>query len=302
MQKLTADTFHGFIPAIVTPFDARGEILADEFSALVDWLIGCGATAIAVAGDNGESWSLDVAERARLTRLAVDRAAGRVPVVTGVSAPSTAQTVRYAKAVVDAGARGLLVLPQTYVLKATRRELLQRFEGLAKAVDAPICLYNSPRRAGIELSPDDIGALLDVAPIIAIKESHRDFFHLSHVLHRFRDRISVLVGPCHYIFPGLALGAKGFIATGPELLGPLAGRLVEIGRQKPGPELAELHHKLTVVYQTLMGIGTWPAALKAALNLIGQPAGVPRDPVMPLEGGDLDRLRKSLGELGLLPR
>jgi 4-hydroxy-tetrahydrodipicolinate synthase len=302
MQSLTAQMLHGFIPAIVTPFDARGEILGREFSAMVDWLIRCGATAIAVAGDNGESWSLDIAERVHLTRLAVDRAAGRVPIVTGVSAPSAAQTVRYAQSVVDAGAHGLLVLPQTYVLKATRRELLKRFEALAAAVDAPICLYNSPRRTGIELSPDDIGALLDVAPIIAIKESHRDFFHLSHVLHRFRDRISVLVGPCHYIFPGIALGANGFIATGPELLGPVAGRLIEIGRQKPGPELADLHHRLTVIYQTLMSVGTWPSAFKAALNLIGQPAGVPRDPVMALEGADLDRLRKVLAEFGLLSR
>ena len=298
MGRLTAETFRGFIPAIVTPFDTKGAIREDDFGAIVDWLIRCGATAIAVAGDNGESWALDIAERVRLTRIAVDRAGGRVPVVTGVSAPSAVQTVRYAHAVKDAGAAGVLAMPQTYVLKASRRELLARFEALA-AVDIPIVLYNSPRRTSIDLTPDDIGAMLDVAPIIAIKESNRDFFHLSHVLHRFRDRMSVLVGPCHYIFPGIALGAKGFIATGPEMLGPVAGRLVEIGRKSPGPELAELHHKLTVVYQTLMGIGTWPAALKAALNLIGQPAGVPRDPVMPLEGADLDRLRKVLDDLGL---
>ncbi len=189
--RLTPATIGGFIPAVVTPFDRQGAILESDFAELVDWSIGCGATAIAVAGDNGESWGLDLAERSRLTRLAVDAAAGRVPVVTGVTAPSAAQTIRYARAVVEAGADGVLAMPQTYVLKATRAELLRRFETLAGAVDTPIILYNSPRRAGIDMSPDDVAALLDVAPIVAIKESNRDFFHHTHLIERLRDRIAV---------------------------------------------------------------------------------------------------------------
>jgi 4-hydroxy-tetrahydrodipicolinate synthase len=300
MTRLAAKDFGGFVPAVVTPFTPKGEIMEDAFVELVNWLIGIGATAIAVAGDNGESWALSLEERQRLTELAVARAKGRVPVVTGVSAPSAAQTVRYASAVTDAGAAGLLVLPQTYVLKATRQELLRRMETLAREVDTPIVLYNSPRRSGIELTPDDVEAMLGVAPIIAVKEASRDFFHHTHLIERLRDRISVLVGPCHYIFPGLALGAKGFIATGPELLGRDAGRLVEIGARAPGPEMRALHNKLTAVYQLLMGTGTWPSALKAALNLLGQPAGVPREPVLPLEPQDLERVRRTLGELGLL--
>ena len=111
--------------------------------------------------------------------------------------------------------------------------------------------------------------------------------------------ISILVGPCHFILPGIALGAKGFISTGPEFLGRDAGRLVQIGQSKPTAEYAALHYKLTVVYQLLMGTGTWPAAFKAALNLIGQPAGIPRDPVLPLAGDALDKIRRALDELGI---
>lgn len=301
MGRLSTDTIGGFIPAVVTPFDDRGVIVEANFVALVEWLINCGATAIAVAGDNGESWNLDAAERARLTRVAVDTAAGRVPIVTGVSAPSAAQTVRYAQEVTDAGASGLLVMPQTYVLKSTREELLKRFETLAHAVDTPVILYNSPRRTGIDLSPADVEALLDVAPIIAIKDSNRDFFHHTHMLEKLRQRIAILIGPCHYIFPGIALGAKGFIATGPELLGSDAGRLTALAKQAPGGEMQAYHYKLTVIYQALMGLGTWPSAFKAALSLIGQPAGLPRDPVLPLAGAELDKLRRTMDELGLLP-
>lgn len=302
MATLDRSTLKGFVPAIVTPFTAAGEIMTDAFSDLVGWLIDIGASGICVAGDNGESWTLDVEERGRLTRIAVDRAAGRVPVLTGCSAPGSAQTIRYARAAADAGAAGLLLLPQSYVLKASREELLRRAEALAKSVRLPIVAYNSPRRTGIDLSLDDLEALMGVAPIIGIKESNRDFFHHTHLLHRFRERLAIMVGPCHYIFPGLALGAAGFIATGPELLGHDAGRITELARQAPGAEQAMLHHRLTVLYQMMMGTGTWPAALKAALNLLGQPAGVPRDPVLPLPADQVETVRRTMTELGIAVR
>lgn len=298
-MRLDRSTLHGFVPAVVTPFAPDGTLLERDFVTLVDWLVELGANAICVAGDNGESWNLDLVERARLTRLAVDRAGGRVPVITGVSAPSADQTIRYAKAVVEAGAHGLLVLPQPYVLKATRDELLRRFEALARAVDAPVVLYNSPRRSGIDLTLDDIDAILGVAPVVGIKEASRDFFHHSHLIERFRGRMQIMVGPCHFVLPGLALGAHGFIASGPELLGADAARIVGLARAAPGPEYARIHHQLVAVYEMMMSLGTWPAALKAALNLQGLPAGVPREPVLALEGVPLEKLRKTLSRLGL---
>ncbi len=119
--------------------------MEDAFTAIVGWLIDCGAEGICVAGDNGESWTLDAGERGRLTELAVKRAAGRVPIITGATAPDSTQTIKFGRAAMEAGASGLLVMPQTYVLKASRPELLRRFEALGKAVDGRSS-YNS--RAG----------------------------------------------------------------------------------------------------------------------------------------------------------
>ncbi|MGG5822711.1 dihydrodipicolinate synthase family protein [Falsiroseomonas sp. HW251] len=300
MAKLTRETAVGPIPAVVTPFTEAGEIMDDAFRDVVERQIAIGAGGICVAGDNGESWTLDGAERGRLTRLAVEQARGRVPVIMGASAATAKATIAYARLAQEAGAAGLLVMPQPYVLKATRDELLRRFAALAAAVDLPIVAYNTPRRSGIDLTVDDIAAICDAAPVVAIKESSRDFFHHTHLLDRLRDRISVLTGPSHYILPCVALGARGFIATGPELLGTECAEIMALGAGAPCDEYRAMHRKLTVLYQLLMGTGTWPAALKAALNLLGWPAGVPRDPVLPLAGADLDRLRRTLAELGLL--
>ena len=217
------------------------------------------------------------------------------------SGSSAAQTIKYARAVVEAGASGLLVLPQPYVLKASRDELTRRFAALAHAVDTPIVAYNSPRRSGgIELTLDDLDAIMNVAPIVGIKEASRDFFHHTRLIERFRDRLSIMVGPCHFLIPALALGAHGYIASGPELLGPMAGKIIPLAQAAPSPELARVHYQLTAVYEMMMGTGTWPSALKAALNLLGQPAGVPREPVMPLAGADLEKVRKTLVTYGLL--
>jgi 4-hydroxy-tetrahydrodipicolinate synthase len=292
-------SLNGFVPAVVTPFGADGGIEPEAFLRIIDHMVGIGAGAICIAGDNGESWALGAAERGRLVRLAVDRLGGRVPVLAGCSAPTLHAAIDYARAAEENGAAALLSMPPTYVLKGSRDEIVRRFEQLGRACRLPIVAYNSPRRAGFGLGLEDIQAILDAAPVIGIKESSRDFFHHTHLIERFRDRLAVMVGPAHYIMPGLGLGASGFIATGPELLGPDAGRLVALSRAAPSAESARLHYRLTVLYEMLMATGTWPAALKAALTLIGLPAGIPRDPVSPATPQDMDRIRSVLDALGI---
>ncbi|WP_444996514.1 dihydrodipicolinate synthase family protein [Aliikangiella sp. IMCC44359] len=297
MSLINKNNLQGFVPAVVTPFAANGEIMYDAFEELVLWLVTLGAQGICVAADNGESWTLSVTERAALTQAALKVTQGRIPVFTGATATQNKVTIENAIAATEAGADGLLIMPQTYVLKASQAELTNRFEMISQASDLPIIIYNSPRRVGFSLGLDDLDAILNVANIIGIKESHRDFFHHTHLLEKFSERLSIMIGPCHYIFPGIALGAKGFIATGPELLGTQAGNLTELALGKPGIQQSQLHFKLTRIYEALMSVGTWPASFKAILNLIGQPAGVPRDPTLPLTTAESNRLRVLLDEL-----
>ena len=287
---MTPEDLHGFHPAVVTPFDGTGAIREDAFQECLDRLVAEGATGICIAGDNGESWALSAAERGRL--VAVAKARVSVPISCGCSAPTAAAALAAARAAAEAGADALLSMPPTYVLKGSRAEILKRFETLAD-VGLPIILYNSPRRQGYSLSVADMQAIRGVAPVIGLKESHRDFFHHTHVLRALATEISVMTGPCHYIYPSMPLGARGFIATGPEIVGD-AGGILGAG------DAAERHWRLTRVYEILMGTGTWPSALKAALGLKGWPAGVPRDPVLALTAAETEALRTALDPLGVL--
>ncbi|MGC1506738.1 MAG: dihydrodipicolinate synthase family protein [Sulfitobacter sp.] len=296
MQK---EDLHGYVPAIATPFDDRGAIMEDAFVDLFEFLLGRGATCICIAGDNGESWALTAQERGRLVRLAKDTAKGRVPVMMGISAPTIDATLAYARAAEENGADVLLSMPQTYVLKASEAELMARFDKVSAVTELPLVLYNSPRRMGFSLTIDQTERLLDNHNVIGIKESQRDFFHHTHLLHRLGHRMSVMTGPCHYILPAFALGAKGFIATGPEFTDLLPSDMAAVGAGAADDTYRKAHYQLTVLYEMLMGTGTWPASFKAALNLIGQPAGVPRDPVHPLAEGDIDKIKRTFDQLGI---
>ena len=291
----------GNIPAVVTPFDEAGRIDFEAFAHLVEWLLSRGVDGICVAGDNGESWSLSVDERRKLAEEASRVIDGLVPLVVGATATSNQESARHAVMAAEIGADAILLMPQTYVLKASQSELVARFALVAEAADIPIIFYNSPRRAGIDISMEQLAAVCDVAPVVGIKESSRDFFHTTHLLERFGQKIAVLMGPCHYILPGIALGAAGFIATGPELLpAESMRRVIPAGHERPSDESRKLHHQLTGIYEALMRLGTWPASLKAALELVGQPAGVPREPILPLDAEATARLRSALEDLEVL--
>ena len=289
----------GYVPAIVTPFDEKGEIMEDAFIDLFEFLLARGATCVCVAGDNGESWSLSADERGRLVRRAKDISRGRVPVMMGISAPTIDASLSYIKVAEENGADVLLSMPQTYVLKASEAELMARFDKVSAATKMPLVLYNSPRRMGFSLTIEQTETLLNNHNIIGIKESQRDFFYHTHLLKRLGDKMSVMTGPCHYIMPALGLGAKGFIATGPEFTDLLPSKMVSVGVGVPGEVYRKTHYQLTVLYELLMGTATWPASFKAALNLIGQPAGVPRDPVIPATDDDIDKIKRCFDNLGI---
>ena len=290
---------HGFVPAIVTPFSSTGEIMLDAFEEIFEFLIARGATTICIAGDNGESWALSASERGQLARLAKDKADGRVKIMMGISAPTIDASLAYVKAAEDSGVDVLLSMPQTYVLKANDREIMHRFDQISAASKLPLVLYNSPRRAGFSLSVDQIESLTNHHTVIGIKESERDFFHHTKLLARLGDKLSVMTGPCHFILPNFALGAAGFIATGPEFTDMLPSDMADAGRKEPGPVYRHAHNQLTALYEMLMGTATWPAGFKAALNLIGLPAGVPRDPVLAATQQDIDRIKKTFDQLGI---
>lgn len=284
--------------APVTPFGPTGGLMLDAFAEIIDWHLSCGVDGFLVGGDNGEAWALTPTELGQVVSTAVNRIKGRVPVFAGTSAITAAQTIYLSEVAAEARADGLCVTPQSYLLNATRAEVAGRYEAIAKAVPLPIMVYNNPARTGVNVTPEILAAICDVAPVVAVKEATGDFVHLTKIIEAFSDRIGVLTGAGQYIVPGLALGAAGYLSTVPELFGAGARRLMELDRLAAA-EKRDIHFRITRIFEVLMGTGTRPAAYKAAINMIGLPGGLPREPIEPLSPADEDKVRRVLTDCGV---
>ena len=302
----------GLVPAVVTPFSDQGDIMFDAFDEIIQWHMSWGATGFLVAGDNGEQWALNEGELSRIAAAAMKATKGQAPVFVGCGAVTMAETVRRARAVAEGGATGVAVTQPFVVMNATDRELIARFEAVAKAVELPIMLFNTIQRSGFTVTHDVLESLLDVSPIVAIKQSNPNLAFVTESLHRFRDRLAIFVGNGTNMLAGRMLGSAGFISTGPDLLGEDIQRILNVETLSI-PDRLELQYRVHKIFNVMLanvpgvqsgmpGPATDPAPYKAALNMLGLPAGVPRDPVQPATKDVEDRVRGVLDELGIIER
>src|SRR5574340_456355 len=147
------DMTRGSLVAIVTPMAADGALDLSALRRLVDWHIAEGTNGIVVVGTTGESPTVTYGEHCTLIRVVVEQAAGRVPVIAGTGANSTAEASELTECAKRAGAQaGLSVVP--YYNKPTQEGLYQHYRKIAEAVDLPLILYNVPGRTVADLSND----------------------------------------------------------------------------------------------------------------------------------------------------
>lgn len=201
----------GVFPAVTTQFDPALELDLAATRAVQAALLGEGVHGMVVLGTVGENNSLTAAEKRSVLRTAAEVAAGRVPVIAGVSEMTTAAAVAFARDAGELGASGLMVLP-AMVYVPTPAELESHFRSVAAATRLPIMLYNNPPayRVGIEL--DTLKRLADVPNIVAIKESAPDSRRFTDVVNGCGSRFALFAGLDDVAFEGLALGACGWVS------------------------------------------------------------------------------------------
>src|SRR5580692_10678741 len=144
-------SFHGVFPYLVSPIDDAGRVKTDVLARLVGDLIAAGVHGLTPLGSTGEFAYLNTEQRAVIVRTTIEAAAGRVPVVAGVAATSTADAVAQARRYSELGADGILAILESYFpLKDTQVE--DYFRAIADAVDVPVVLYTNPQFQRTDLS------------------------------------------------------------------------------------------------------------------------------------------------------
>ncbi|HIC70168.1 MAG TPA: dihydrodipicolinate synthase family protein, partial [Candidatus Latescibacteria bacterium] len=170
--------WHGSFAVIITPFTRDGEIDEDGYRGVVDLVIEAGCHGLISAGSTGEFFLMTDDERRRVFSIAVDQAAGRIPVLAGTSATRTEDVVSLTRYAAEIGCDGAMVLPPIYI-GLDERETVEFYSRVAGESGLPIMLYNSPLAVMTELPARLVERLADIDNVVAIKDSSLDMQQMS---------------------------------------------------------------------------------------------------------------------------
>lgn len=204
-------TWSGVFPALTTKFTADDQLDLPLFEKNLQAQLAAGVNGIVLGGTLGEASVLTTAEKEQLIKYAVEKCAGKVPVVLNIAEGSTKEALQQAEYAKAWGAKGLMVLPPMRY-KSDHRETVQWFKTIADATELPIMIYNNPVDYKNEVTIDMFAELIACKNIEAVKESTRDVTNVTRMKNRFGNRIKILCGVDTLAMEELCLGADGWVA------------------------------------------------------------------------------------------
>lgn len=303
----------GYFTAPVTPFTESGELDEQAYGKVIGIAVDAGVHGILVNGSTGEWFSQRDEERRGLAEIAVKEAGGRVPVVVGVTCTRPDDTVSLAKHAERAGADAIMASPPP-MARPTARELESYYSTVFGATGLPAWIYNFPQDNGHYIDIDTIERLADIPNIVAIKQSAPGEDTLIQTIERVGDRLIVFGHMLSRL--GLALIRSDFGGDGHFGSGLLLGKDMPgffehawAGNYDEAAGIADRQHALMEVmlgeradgYNWAFG-GMQPT-LKAAMNLLGEPGGYPREPKLPItDPQSLAVMKDALQAAGLTVR
>lgn len=203
--------FRGAATALVTPFTDNG-VDYESFGRLIEWQIEKGIDALVIAGTSGEGSTLSDAEHKAVIKYAVEKVAGRVPVIAGTGSNETPYAIELSRYACDVGADGLLVVTP-YYNKATQKGLVKMYYAIADACDKPLIVYNVPSRTGVNIEPKTYVELAKHERIAAIKEANGNISKIVETAHLVGDTLDIYSGNDDQIVPILSVGGQGVISV-----------------------------------------------------------------------------------------
>jgi 4-hydroxy-tetrahydrodipicolinate synthase len=290
--------FGSVLTAMVTPFRDDYSLDLDGAQELATHLLEHGSDALVLAGSTGEAPTLTSEEKSELFRACVQAARGKGKIICGTGTYSTEESLDLTRAAEEAGADGVLVVTP-YYNKPPQRGLVAHFTKVAESTELPVLLYNIPSRTATRIEHDTLLKLSAVPNIVGVKDSTGDFDGISKLVREAPPGFEVYSGDDWATFASACLGAVGVISVAAHLVGERIRELLELAFSGDVPAARKIHEELSPLYAAMF-ITSNPIPLKAALELVGRPAGPPRLPLVPATPDERDRVRRALEDAGLL--
>ena len=289
----------GVFPALTTKFTADDQLDLPLFERNLNEQLAAGANGVILGGTLGEASVLTTAEKEILVKFAIQKVAGKIPVIINIAEGSTSEAIQQANFAKQWGAQGIMILPPMRY-KTDHRETVTYFKTVAESTDLPIMIYNNPVDYKIEVTLDMFAELASCNNIQAIKESTRDISNVTRLINRFGDRYKILCGVDTLAMEELIMGADGWVAG---LVCAFPRETVAIYRLVKAGHLAEAQ-KIYRWFMPLLELDIHPKLVQY-IKLAEQQAGIGsesvRAPRLTLIGEERTRIL-SIIDLGIATR
>ena len=288
----------GSIVAMVTPMQADGSVDYAGLRRLIDWHIAEGTDCIGVVGTTGESPTVSMQENCEIIRVAVEHAAGRVPVMAGTGANSTAEAIELTRFAKQVGADcHLSVVP--YYNRPSQDGIYAHFRAISEAVDLPMILYNVPGRTVADMQPETALKLAQLPGVIGIKEASGNIERACHLIKHAPKGFAIYSGDDGTAVALMLLGGHGNVSVTANVAPKLMHELCVAAIEGDVKRARALHLRLLPLHKQLFCEPS-PAPTKWALAQLGLCGEALRLPMLPLTDAGQAAVRQALRDSGLL--
>ncbi|MFI6498556.1 4-hydroxy-tetrahydrodipicolinate synthase [Nonomuraea typhae] len=284
--------FGRMLTAMVTPFTADGAVDYAAVRRLAAYLVDeQGNDGLIVSGTTGESPTTSDEEKTRILEAVLETVGDRAMVIAGAGSNDTHHSIELAKAAERAGAHGLLVVTP-YYNKPPQEGLYQHFMQVADATRLPVMLYDIPGRSGVPIASETLIRLAQHDRIVAVKDAKGDLFAAGQVM--LATGLAFYSGDDLLNLAWLAVGAAGFVSVVGHVVGAELAQMIQLYRTNHAEQAQAIHRQLIPVVDGIMLRAGGAIMAKAALGLVGVPAGPVRLPLVEADDKQIAELRACL--------
>jgi 4-hydroxy-tetrahydrodipicolinate synthase len=288
----------GSLVAIVTPMLEDGRLDIPRFKSLIDWHVAEGTDGIVVVGTTGESPTVGFDEHKELIHVAVAHAAGRIPIVAGTGANSTAEAIELTESAKRAGAAACLsVVP--YYNKPTQEGLYRHFKAIAEAVDIPNIVYNVPGRTVADLANDTTLRLAQIPNVVGIKDATANIERGTDLVKRAPKGFAIYSGDDASGLALMLMGGHGIISVTANVAPRVMHEMCAAALAGDLARAREANLKLLGLHRNLF-VEANPIPVKWAVAQLGLIEGGIRLPLTPLAAQYQETVRETMREAGVL--
>jgi 4-hydroxy-tetrahydrodipicolinate synthase len=285
------------ITAMATPFKEDGSLDLDGARTLAEHLVAHGSDGIVVAGTTGEAPTLTHEEKHDLWSAVANEVRGKAAVIAGTGTYSTAESIELTKTAADAGADAVLLVTP-YYSRPPQSGLLAHFKAVAASTKLPCVLYDIPSRTARKIEHPTLLELAKVPNIVGVKDAAGDLAGTAKLAAE-APGFKIWSGDDALTLPMLAVGGLGVVSVASHLVGHRIAEMVAAHDKGDVEGATRIDHELRPLYEILF-ITANPIPLKAALRMVGLPAGPVRLPLVEATDAERARIASVLERLGLI--